>query len=58
MLSREQIEELMREGAEAFEAGMSRDSCPYPLMSSAFATWMRGFQNAAYGAAFTGASHA
>ncbi|WAL81327.1 hypothetical protein OYT13_15860 [Pandoraea sp. XJJ-1] len=58
MLTREQIEELMREGAEAFEVGMARDSCPYPLMSAAFATWTRGYQNAAYGAAFSGASHA
>lgn len=53
MLSRERIEELMREGAEAFQAGMSRQSCFYPLASAEFATWMRGYQNAAYGAAFS-----
>lgn len=51
MLTREDIERLMREGAEAFERGMSKSACPYPMMSAAFATWMRGYQNAAYGAA-------
>jgi ribosome modulation factor len=51
MLSREQIETFMREGAEAFERGMSKGNCPYPVLSTPFATWMRGYQNAAYGAA-------
>lgn len=51
MLSRDEIEGLMREGAEAFERGMDRDACPYPLVSAQFATWLRGFQNAAFGAA-------
>jgi ribosome modulation factor len=53
VLSRDEIEQLMREGAEAFADGMAREHCPYPLTSAAFATWMRGYQNAAYGAAFT-----
>jgi hypothetical protein len=52
VLTREQIETLMREGAEAFEDGMARNSCPYPLTSAEFATWTRGYQNAAFGAAF------
>ncbi len=51
MLSRDEIEKLMREGAEAFENGMSRQNCPYRPLSAPFATWMRGYQNAAYGAA-------
>ncbi|MDR6393043.1 ribosome modulation factor [Paraburkholderia phenoliruptrix] len=51
MLTRQDIETLMREGSEAFERGMSKNVCPYPVMSAAFATWMRGYQNAAYGAA-------
>lgn len=51
MFSREEIEALMRQGAEAFERGMSQSNCPYPLLSAPFATWMRGYQNAAYGAA-------
>lgn len=53
MLSREDIERLMREGAEAFEHGMRREDCPYPITSAAFATWTRGFQNAAFGAALS-----
>lgn len=53
MLSREDIERLMREGAEAFEDGMTRDICPYPLTSAQFATWTRGYQNAAFGAALS-----
>ena len=51
MLSREQIEQYMREGNEAFERGMSESTCPYPLLSAPFCTWLRGYQNAAYGAA-------
>jgi hypothetical protein len=51
MLSRDEIETLMREGAEAFENGMALGNCPYRLLSTSFATWMRGYQNAAYGAA-------
>lgn len=43
----------MREGAEAFEDGMTRDICPYPLTSAQFATWTRGYQNAAFGAALS-----
>jgi ribosome modulation factor len=50
MLSRDEIDGLMREGAEAFASGMARDTCPYPITSAAFATWLRGFQNAAFGA--------
>lgn len=56
MLSREQIEQLMREGAEAFEDGMTRENCPYPPTSAQFATWTRGYQNAAYGAAMSSRS--
>lgn len=51
MLSRDEIETLMREGAEAFENGMTLGNCPYRLLSASFATWMRGYQNAAFGAA-------
>ncbi len=51
MLTKEQIEQFMREGAEAFEAGMSRENSPYPRMSAPAATWLRGYQNAAFGAA-------
>lgn len=51
MLSRDEIEKLMREGAEAFESGMPSYACPYSFASANFATWMRGYQNAAYGAA-------
>jgi ribosome modulation factor len=50
MLSRDEIEQLMGEGAKAFEHGMSRDTCPYPITSAQFTTWLRGFQNAAFGA--------
>ncbi|MGG1947094.1 Rmf/CrpP family protein [Trinickia sp. NRRL B-1857] len=53
MLSREEIERLMREGAAAFEDGMKRDDCPYPISSAAFSTWTRGYQNAAFGAALS-----
>jgi ribosome modulation factor len=56
VLSREQIEQLMRDGAEAFENGMKRESCPYPLTSAQFATWTRGYQNAAFGAAMSSRS--
>ena len=56
MLSREQIEQLMRDGAEAFENGMTREDCPYPLTSAQFATWTRGYQNAAFGAAMSSRS--
>jgi ribosome modulation factor len=51
MLSRDDIERLMREGAEAFDRGMGENACPYPMLSSAMCTWMRGYQNAAFGAA-------
>ena len=51
MLTKEQIEQFMREGAEAFLDGMARENCPYPRMSAPAATWLRGYQNAAYGAA-------
>lgn len=51
MLSRDEIDRLMQEGAEAFECGMDRETCPYPLTSAQFASWLRGFQNAAFGAA-------
>lgn len=51
MLSRDDIERLMGEGAEAFQCGMDRGQCPYPITSAQFATWLRGFQNAAFGAA-------
>jgi ribosome modulation factor len=57
MLTRDDIEMLMREGAEAFARGMGKGVCPYPLMSAAFATWMRGYQNAAYGAAHSEKHH-
>jgi ribosome modulation factor len=56
VLSRDEIEQLMREGAEAFENGMSRDDCPYPITSAHFATWTRGYQNAAFGAALSSRS--
>ncbi|WP_155634480.1 Rmf/CrpP family protein [Burkholderia stagnalis] len=52
MLKRDDIERLMRAGAEAFARGQDIGSCPHPLMSDAAATWRRGFQNAAYGARF------
>lgn len=51
MLSREEIETLMREGAAAFERGMQQSACPYRTLSQQFLTWLRGYQNAAYGAA-------
>lgn len=51
VLSREEIETLMREGAEAFERRMRPLDCHYSRTSAQFATWMRGYQNAAYGAA-------
>jgi hypothetical protein len=51
MLSREEIEMLMREGAEAFERGMESNACPYRMFSTEFGCWLRGYQNAAYGAA-------
>jgi hypothetical protein len=57
MLSREEIESLMREGAEAFERGMDWSTCPYSLTSAAFATWQRGYSNAAFGAAQLGKRH-
>lgn len=57
MLSRDEIEKLMREGAEAFEHRMSAANCPYRLLSAPFATWMRGYQNAAFGAAQQEKSH-
>lgn len=52
MLSREEIETLMREGAEAFTRGMSENVCPYRMFSQEFGTWLRGYQNAAYGATY------
>ncbi|RQS22422.1 Rmf/CrpP family protein [Burkholderia sp. Bp8995] len=52
MLKRDDIEKLMRAGADAFARGQHIGSCPHPLMSDAAATWRRGYQNAAYGARF------
>ncbi|MBJ9695743.1 ribosome modulation factor [Burkholderia cenocepacia] len=53
MLKREDIDRLMRAGAEAFARDQRIESCPHPRMSDAAATWRRGYQNAAYGARFT-----
>lgn len=50
MLKREEIEELMREGAEAFLAGRQPSDCRYRPLSDAYATWLRGYNNAAFGA--------
>lgn len=52
MLQRDEIEKLMRDGAEAFAHGMRLEMCPYPRMSDHAATWRRGYQNAALGARF------
>ncbi|KVP11975.1 hypothetical protein WJ85_17235 [Burkholderia ubonensis] len=52
MFKRDDIEKLMRAGAEAYARGQLIGSCPHPLMSDAAATWRRGYQNAAYGARF------
>ncbi|PXW28244.1 Rmf/CrpP family protein [Paraburkholderia caballeronis] len=52
MLSREEIERYAAEGREAFERGMAVSHCPYPQNSSALLTWIRGYQNAAFGARF------
>lgn len=51
MLTREQIEAVMRDGATAFEAGLPRENCPYRQSHPAYDTWIRGYQNAAFGAA-------
>lgn len=53
MLKREEIERLMREGAEAFLAGMKPTDCQYRPLSTEFATWLRGYQNAAFGASMS-----
>lgn len=50
MLSRDDIEKYAAEGREAFEMGMRLDNCPYPQSSAMFTTWLRGYQNAAFGA--------
>jgi ribosome modulation factor len=51
MLSREEIEQYAAEGREAFERGMRLDACPYHLTTAPAQCWLRGYQNAAYGAA-------
>ena len=51
MLSREEIEKLMREGSDAFLNRMSLFDCPYRISTQQFASWTRGYRNAAYGAA-------
>jgi ribosome modulation factor len=50
VLSRDDIERYAAEGREAFEAGMKLEMCPYPLTSAAAHCWIRGYQNAQYGA--------
>ena len=52
MLKQEDIDQLMRAGAEAFSRGQRIDSCPHPRLSDLAATWRRGYQNAAYGERF------
>lgn len=50
MLKREEIEELMREGADAWRAGMKASDCPYVPLTANAHTWLRGYKNAAFGA--------
>lgn len=51
MLTREEIEQFAAEGREAFERAMRLDACPYHLSTARAHCWLRGYQNAAYGAA-------
>ncbi|KKB61537.1 hypothetical protein WM40_22620 [Robbsia andropogonis] len=50
MLSRAEIEKAMSEGAEAYQSRMKRTNNPYPMFTDQHASWLRGYQNAHFGA--------
>lgn len=48
-LTREEIEQYMKEGTEAFKAGMKQKHIPYSVYSDKGRLWLRGFVNSEYG---------
>lgn len=48
-LTREDIESIMKEGAQAFTEGLDKDAVPYSKYTDNGRLWLRGYVNAEYG---------